>query len=289
MAPFPYSDFPDPLGFQNDTQRFSTGYQADIQADAQNLVSAGVDLEHESGEIGSRSERPFSPRPAPTSAPTCRTASRLGGFFATAGARVEHNDSFGTKVVPRVALAYRVRGGNDATTLRASAGAGIKEPDFFQSFGISSFALGNPDLKPERSRTFDVGVEQRLFAGRARADVSYFHHEYRDQIAYQYDFATGTGTYVNLGKTRGQGLEVAVAASPLPRLQPVRGVHVPRRRDPGQHQLLRSGVRRGRVAPAAAQALRARSPRATAASASRSGRAWCASASAPTATSSASA
>ncbi len=217
VAPFPYSDYPDPLGFQNDTRRFSTGYQADIQADARNLVSAGVDLEHESGEIGSRSDTLLSPTRTNVGA-YVQDRLAVGGFFATVGARVEHNDSFGTKVVPRVALAYRVRGGNDATTLRASGGAGIKEPDFFQSFGISSFALGNPDLEPERSRTFDLGVEQRLFAGRARAEVSYFHHEYRDQIAYQYDFATGTGTYLNLGKTRGQGLEVALAASPLPSL-----------------------------------------------------------------------
>jgi vitamin B12 transporter len=217
VASFPYSDFPDPLGYQNDSRRLSAGYQADIQADARNLVSAGVDVEHESGEIGSRSGDLLAPSRTNAGA---YVQDRLvaGRFFATAGARVERNDSFGTKAVPRVALAYRLRGGNDTTILRASAGAGIKEPDFNQSFGTSPFALGNPDLKPERSRTFDVGVEQRLFAGRARADVSYFHHDYRDQIAYQYDFVTNTGTYFNLGKTRGQGLEIAVAASPLPRL-----------------------------------------------------------------------
>ncbi len=217
VASFPYSDFPDPLGFQNDNRRLSAGYQADIQADTANLVSVGVDLEHESGEIGSRSDILLSPTRTNFGA-YVQDRLALGRFFATAGARVEHNDSFGTKVVPRVALAYRVRSGTDATTLRASAGAGIKEPDFFQSFGISAFALGNPDLEPERSRTFDAGIEQRLFAGRARAELSYFHHDYRDQIAYQYDFATNTGTYVNLGRTQGQGLEVAVAASPLRRL-----------------------------------------------------------------------
>jgi outer membrane cobalamin receptor len=217
VASFPYSDFPDPLGFQNDTRRLSAGYQADVQADARNLLSAGVDLEHESGEIGSRSDHLLAPTRTNVGA-YLQDRLTAGRFFATAGARVEHNDSFGARLVPRLAFAYRVRSGDDATTLRASAGAGIKEPDFFQSFGTSSFALGNPDLKPERSRTFDVGIEQRLFAGRTRAEVSYFHHEYRDQIAYQYDFATGTGTYVNLGKTRGQGLELAVAASPLRRL-----------------------------------------------------------------------
>jgi outer membrane cobalamin receptor len=217
VAEFPYSDFPDPLGYQNDTRRLSAGYQADIQANAKNLVSAGVDLEHESGEIGSRSGELLDPTRTNVGA-FVQDRLAVGGLFATAGARVEHNDSFGTKVVPRIALAYRVRGGNDTTTLRASAGAGIKEPDFNQSFGTSPLALGNPDLAPERSRTFDVGVEQRLFAGRARAEVGYFHHDYLDQIAYQYDFITNTGTYLNLGKTRAQGLEVAVAASPFPRL-----------------------------------------------------------------------
>ncbi|HEY6555215.1 MAG TPA: TonB-dependent receptor, partial [Vicinamibacteria bacterium] len=217
VASFPYSDFPDPLGFQNDSRRLSAGYQADIQADGANLVSVGVDLEHESGELGSRSDTLLSPTRTNVGA-YVQDRLVVGRLSATVGARVERNDSFGTKVVPRVALAYRVRGGSDATTARASAGAGIKEPDFFQSFGISSFARGNPDLEPERSRTFDAGIEQRLFGGRARAEVSFFHHDYRDQIAYQYDFASNTGTFVNLGQTQGRGLEVAVAASPLRRL-----------------------------------------------------------------------
>jgi len=217
VAEFPYADFPDPLGFQNDTRRLSVAYQADVHADARNLLSAGVDLEHESGELGSRSESLLSPTRTNVGA-YLQDRLSVGRLFVTAGARLERNDSFGTTAVPRLALAYRARSGADATTLRASVGTGIKEPDFFQSFGTASFALGNPDLKPERSRTFDVGIEQRLLRGRARADVTYFDHDYRDQIAYRYDFATGRGTYVNLGQTRGRGLEVALAASPTARL-----------------------------------------------------------------------
>jgi len=135
--------------------------------------------------------------------------------FVTAGARVEHNDSFGTRAVPRAAVAWRLRGGPEATTLRASAGAGIKEPSFFHSFGVSFFALGNPDLKPERSRTFDAGIEQRLFAGRVRAEATAFHHDYRDQIAYRVvDFTTFQGSFVNLGRTRARGVELALEAAP---------------------------------------------------------------------------
>ena len=51
-----------------------------------------------------------------------------------------------------------------ATRLRASVGRGIKEPLFIQSYSPSPSFLGNPNLEPERSRGFDVGIEQR-FAG----------------------------------------------------------------------------------------------------------------------------
>jgi vitamin B12 transporter len=117
--------------------------------------------------------------------------------------------------VPRAALAVRLREGDDATTLRASAGKGIKEPSFLESYGESFFARGNPDLEPERSTTFDVGVEQRLFESRLRASVTAFRHDYRDQIAYTVvDWSTYEGTYVNLARTRAQGLEAGLEAQP---------------------------------------------------------------------------
>jgi vitamin B12 transporter len=117
--------------------------------------------------------------------------------------------------VPRAALALRVRDGEDATTVRASAGMGIKEPSFLESYGESFFAKGNPDLEPERSTTFDVGVEQRLLGSRLRASVTAFWHEYRDQIAWTVvDWNTYEGTYVNLARTRARGVEAALEARP---------------------------------------------------------------------------
>jgi vitamin B12 transporter len=96
---------------------------------------------------------------------------------------------------------------------------GIKEPSFLESYGESFYAQGNPDLDPERSRTFDVGVEQRLFASRLRASLTYFHNDYEDQIAYSVvDFDTFEGTYVNLAQTRAQGFEVSLEARPVPQL-----------------------------------------------------------------------
>lgn len=69
-------------------------------------------------------------------------------------------------------------------TLRASAGAGIKAPSFFESYGTSLFALGNPDLKPATRATYDVGFDLRLGES-VKVQATYFRHQYLDQIEYR--------------------------------------------------------------------------------------------------------
>ena len=215
-APFERCDFPN-AGFQNDTRRLSVGYQADLQLGRTNLVTVGTELERETGEVGSRPDGLLAPSRTNVGLYGQDRLVWGGRAFLTVGGRVEHNASFGTKVVPRVALALRLRDGASATTLKASAGAGIKEPDFFQSFGASSFAKGNPDLRPESSRTYDVGVEQRLAGDRLSIDATFFHHDYRDQIAYHVVDPSPDNfqaTYINLGKERARGVELSVEAAP---------------------------------------------------------------------------
>jgi len=216
---YPNCDFPNPEGFQNQTDRLVGSYQADFAAGSRHLLTAGGELEHETGELGNRSEELL--RPSRTNYGVYLQDRVLLGSraYLTIGGRVERNGSYGTHAVPRAALAVRVRDGADATTFRASAGMGVKEPSFFESYGESFFAKGNPDLDPERSTTFDVGVEQRAFASRLRASATYFHHDYHDQIAYTVvDFDTFEGSYVNLAHTRAQGIELALEARPLPEL-----------------------------------------------------------------------
>lgn len=217
---FEISDFPDPAGLQNDTRRLSLGYQLEAQAGRRHLVTAGADLERETGELGPRSGELLSPERTNFGFYLQDQVVLGGRVFLTAGGRLETNDSFGTRAVPRAAVAWRARGGDDSLTVRASAGAGIKEPSFFESFGVSFFAQGNPDLKPERSRTFDLGAEQRLLRNRLRLEATYYHHDYRDQIGFTVvDFATFQGSFVNVGRTRARGVEVAVDAIPAPRLR----------------------------------------------------------------------
>ncbi len=210
------SDFVQPEGYQNRSERLSASYQLELPLGTRQLLTAGAEVERETGAIGERSQPLL--RPERTSLGVYLQDRVLLGSraYLTAGARVERNGSYGTRAVPRAALAVRLRAGEDATTLRASAGMGIKEPSFLESYGESLFARGNPDLEPERSATFDLGLEQRLFASRLRATLTLFHHAYRDQIAYTVlDYTTYEGSYVNLARTRSRGVEVAIEARPV--------------------------------------------------------------------------
>jgi outer membrane cobalamin receptor len=217
---YPLLDLPNAAGFQNRTDRLAAGYQADLPLGARHLLTAGAEAEHETGDLGDRTEPLL--RPERTNVGAYLQDRELIGsrVYVTVGGRVEHNGSYGTRAVPRAALAVRLRDGEDATTLRASAGMGIKEPSFLESYGESFFAKGNPDLDPERSTTFDLGVEQRLFGSRLRAAVTAFRQDYRDQIAYTVvDPNTYEGTYVNLAHARARGVEVALEARPTAHLQ----------------------------------------------------------------------
>jgi vitamin B12 transporter len=136
----------------------------------------------------------------------------------TLSGRVERNASFGTAAVPRAAVAYVLRSGGTAlgeTRLRASGGTGIKEPTLLESFSISPFFLGNPDLEPERSRTLELGVEQRLAGNRAKLEIAWFANRFSDIISLRTDPVTFEAQYFNVGVTRARGLELVAQAAPV--------------------------------------------------------------------------
>ena len=127
-------------------------------------------------------------------------------FTAVAGGRVEANDSYGTRFVPRVGASYALRYGSGfwgATRLRASYGEGIKEPPLFPD-GCT------PILKPEQSSTFDAGFDQFLDSDRIRFSATYFHNDFRDIVSFESTNNMPScpafgGTYFNTDKARAFG------------------------------------------------------------------------------------
>jgi vitamin B12 transporter len=132
------------------------------------------------------------------------------------GIRFENNGSFGFYAAPRLAASWLVRQGDESlgtTRLRSSMGLGIKEPLFIQSYSPSPSFLGNPDLKPERSRGFDVGVEQRFARDRVGLEATFFANHFDDLISLgPFDPVTFNAQYENIGETRASGLELSATA-----------------------------------------------------------------------------
>jgi vitamin B12 transporter len=99
----------------------------------------------------------------------------------TAGARRDDNDTFQDFTTWRTSASYDWR----ETGLRphASLGTGVKLPGLYDQFGPNDKNYqSNAALRPETSRGYDIGIEQKLLGGRLLADVTYFSADLRDKI-----------------------------------------------------------------------------------------------------------
>jgi iron complex outermembrane receptor protein/vitamin B12 transporter len=117
------------------------------------------------------------------------------------------------------------------TKLLLNAGRGIKSSTLFDEQSSlsaivppsSPLAASIAPIGPERSRTFDVGVEQGFWRGRSRVRVSYFNNEFSDLIEFlgknvlprvgvpaEVAAATQFGATVNSKSYTAQGVETSV-------------------------------------------------------------------------------
>ena len=137
---------------------------------------------------------------------------RLPRLHATAGLRIEDNDSFGVSFNPRLAVSYSLWNGVPGSLLgtgrmRVSAGTGIKEPSLTENFSDNRFFLGNPELDAERSRSWEVGLEQAFGADLVVVDFVWFDNRFKSliQLVSQPDF---TGQFKNISRSFARGLEL---------------------------------------------------------------------------------
>ncbi|MDM7994237.1 MAG: TonB-dependent receptor [Acidobacteriota bacterium] len=125
------------------------------------------------------------------------------------------------KANPRISAAYIAREGDSdglvgGTRIHGSFGTGIRPPD-----GFELAFTNNPELKPERSISFDAGMEQRLFSNRAVVDFTYFFNRFEDQIVTLGGSLQNLSQYTsdNLKNSRAQGFELSFRINPLQSLE----------------------------------------------------------------------
>jgi vitamin B12 transporter len=135
----------------------------------------------------------------------------LDRVFLTGGFRVDNNSEFGIQVSPRGSMAYEFK--ETGTKIRGAIGTGIKEPTFLENFGGFG-TVGNPNLQPERSFSWEAGVDQYLWDRKAQIGVTYFNILYEDLIAYVFQPPPLISTYQNIQAAKSWGVEFTARVRP---------------------------------------------------------------------------
>jgi outer membrane cobalamin receptor len=147
----------------------------------------------------------------------------LARLTLDAGGRAEANGNFGTRVVPRAGASWVAHFGQGFwghTRLRTFYGQGVKEPDLFQSFGFDPCDPGNPNLRPERSRTWIAGFDQKLAGDRWKISAEYFQNRFYDIISFGAATAppgsncSFYGSFFNTDLARARGTTLSAETKP---------------------------------------------------------------------------
>jgi outer membrane cobalamin receptor len=216
-TPFGISDFTSmtPTEFHRKAVR----YQGDVAWQDAHRTSAGWEFERETN--------PLLPLDLDTHALFVQHRVALGDRWSlTAGGRVDNKSSFDVFFSPKISVGgYLVparSGGLSSAKVFFNAGKGIKSPTFAERFG-GSFADGNADLKVERARSTDAGVELTFADQRLRGAATWFHSQFRDQVEFRSTSPSfsldGLPDFINVAGSRATGVELEAALQ-----RPIAGV-----------------------------------------------------------------
>jgi vitamin B12 transporter len=129
------------------------------------------------------------------------------GLELAVGARHDDHSVFGGETTFRGTAAWRL---DEATRFHGSYGTGFKAPTFVDLYFPF---FGNPELAPETSESWDLGVERSWRGGRLVGDLTAFAARYDDLIT----FDLRTFLAANVARAEAEGLEAALAWRPGPR------------------------------------------------------------------------
>jgi TonB-linked SusC/RagA family outer membrane protein len=179
-------------------------------------------------------------------------------LFVTLAARTDQNSAFGTQfqrvLYPKASISYMISdeayfpelGWLDQFRLRAAYGASGVQPNSTTALrtysaastnlpatavattgtdtpGLLAAALGNPELKPERSSEREMGFEAQMFSRRINFEATYYNNVTKDALISQpiasSSGASSTGLHTapsvtrNLGSVRNTGIEATLNAA----------------------------------------------------------------------------
>jgi len=196
-----------------------------IRVSPHDIASVGVTVGREQVKNSFITDAGFSSFPLKRNEVSVYAENRydIGHLFLSAGVRAEFfrtpsipSDGFSrpffpasdiSRVNPKLAAAYSAGG----TRAHASFGMGVRPPS-----GFELAFTNNPTLKPERTRSIDAGLEQKLLGGMLLVDGTYFYNRYYDLIVTLGGSLTSLSHYksANLANSQAQGAEFSARLRP---------------------------------------------------------------------------
>ncbi len=114
------------------------------------------------------------------------SANWQGGLSVTSSLRLQFDASGSANLLPQLSAAYNF----ESLTLRSSVGQAVRVGDFTERYISSEISnltplrnIGNPDLQPEKSTTFDAGFDWRP-ARQLRFSPTFFYRSSSNLIDY---------------------------------------------------------------------------------------------------------
>jgi vitamin B12 transporter len=127
-----------------------------------------------------------------------------------ASGRYDDNSEFDSANTFRVEAIYQL---NDSLRLRTAYGTAVKNPTFTERFGFYTNFIGNPNLEPEQSSSWELGMDKQM--GELNLSATLFDAELENEIdGFVYDPATFAYTSGNKqGLSQRQGIELTAAVN----------------------------------------------------------------------------
>ncbi len=219
VAPYTYDSYADT--YTTHINRVGFEYQGDYSERAWTHSTFGYRIDSENGFVNDQNSPPPASGQRLDQDLYLQQQLTLGRLSAIAGGRFVHSSTYGNTGVPRVALTLlALRGGElfSGTRLRFTYATGYMEPALYQIFGQAAYGgAPNHALLPVRTRAFEAGFEQKLFASRWALNATYFNNLFHDQIE-ETPLPSGEYEYFNLAQSFAQGAEVELQGRIRPRL-----------------------------------------------------------------------
>lgn len=132
-------------------------------------------------------------------------------LFITPTLRIDDHELFGREVTYKVSSSYLVR--PLQTRLKYNIGTGFKAPSIYQLYSTENFGggpIGDPNLNPDKSKSYDFGFEQELFKRKVSFGAAYFYNNFKNIV----DYDLTANKYKNIGRVQTRGIEFSSKLKP---------------------------------------------------------------------------